>query len=103
MYLHYSFTFSPYISVMASNRAVGRNVRLYDARDRTNAFGGLLLNPGMTNKNFYQMIGILLILETSFSLHNESGTEVGLNDDPLQPGNYYIGGEYTTLSCFNSC
>ena len=87
---------------MASNRAVGRNVHLYDATNRTNAFGGLLLTAGITNKNFYQMVGILLILKTSFILQDESGTEVEMNDDPLQPGNYYVVGKCTTLACFNS-
>ena len=88
---------------MASDRAVGRNVRLYDARDRTKAFGGLLLNNGVTNKNFYKMVEIFLILETSFSLQNELDVEMGKNDDPLQPGNHYVAGKCVMLSHLNSC
>lgn len=87
---------------MASDRAVGRNVHLYDTRDRTRAFGGLLLNNGVTNKNFYKMVEILLILETSLSLQNELGAEIEKNDNPLQPGNYYVVGKYAMLSHLNS-
>ena len=96
-------TFVPYIFAMASNRAVGRNIHLYGARDNTSALGGLLLTTGMTNKNFYQMVEILLILETSFFLQDEPGTKVEVNDDPLLPGNYYVVGKYIILSHFNSC
>jgi len=79
---------------MPFNRAGGRNVHIFDAEDRLTVLGGLILTAGITNKNFYEMIGILLILQTSFLLQDEVGTEVQRNDDPLEPGNYYIAGKF---------
>lgn len=87
---------------MAANRAIGRNVHLYDAKDRIQPIGGLLLTNGITKENFLRMVEIF-ILETSFVQQDKEGSEVQDDNDPLQPGNYYIIGESPALSYFNIC
>ena len=49
-----------YATMPPINRSAGRNVHIYDGRDRTTALGGLILNTGVTNANFYAMIRIFV-------------------------------------------
>jgi hypothetical protein len=73
------------------DRSAGRNVHIYDDNDRTTVLGGLILNPGVTNANFYAMIRIFVEFgRRTFSLRNQSGIEIQKDHQPLQPGNYYI-------------
>jgi hypothetical protein len=72
------------------NRSAGRTVFIYDANDRENVLGGLILTNGVTNKNFYEMVDILLVFNSDFRLRYESDTTIERNGDPLQPGKYYI-------------
>lgn len=72
------------------NRSVGRDVHIYDTNDRTTALGGLILTNGVTNTNFYSMVEILILFASTFELQNKDGMKIPKNDDPLQPGNYYI-------------
>jgi hypothetical protein len=72
------------------NRSFGRDVHIYDTNDRTTALGGLMLTNGVTNANFYSMVEILILFTRTFELQNEDGTKIQKNDDPLQPGNYYV-------------
>ncbi|KAL9125819.1 MAG: hypothetical protein Q9217_005027, partial [Psora testacea] len=80
---------------MAANRSVGRNVHLYDAIDRVTLLGGLLLTNGVTKSNFYSMVEILLLSQTSFSLEDNTSATLERNDDPLPRGNYYVVGSFT--------
>ena len=74
-----------------ADRSAGRNVHIFDDNDRTTVLGGLILQPGVTNTNFYAMIRIFVEFQRrTFSLRNEGGIEIKKNDQPLQPGNYYI-------------
>ena len=72
------------------NRSAKRNVHIYDARDPNNVLGGLILTNGVTNDNFYQMIDILFIFHSEFSLRHENGSTIQKNDDPMRPGKYYV-------------
>jgi hypothetical protein len=72
------------------DRSQGRDIHIYDANDRNTVLGGLVLTDGITNKNFYSMVGIIFFFNGPYSLLDEGGTEIERNDDPLKPGNYYI-------------
>ena len=96
-----STTFDPfalsykYSTMPPVNRSGGRNVHIYDNKNRTTVLGGLILSPGVTNANFYAMIRIFVKFtprnySRTFSLRNESRITIQENHQPLQPGNYYI-------------
>ena len=77
------------------NRSEGRDVHIYDSKDRTTMLGGLILSPGVTNANFYAMIRIFVEFTPRnfsriFSLRNQSRITIQENHQPLQLGNYYI-------------
>jgi hypothetical protein len=72
------------------DRSRGRDVHIYDAKDPTTVLGGLILTNGVTNTNFYSMVEILVLFMSDFELRDEDDTKIEKNDDPLQPGRYYI-------------
>lgn len=72
------------------DRAEGRNIWVYDAKDRTVVLGGLLLTNGVTNANFYFMVEIIILFTTDFELRDEGDLKIEKNDDPLRPGSYYL-------------
>lgn len=76
----------------ANNRSAARNVHVYDAeKPSEEELSGLVLTNGVTNKNLYAMINIIVMIDGPYSLrHNSSDTIVPEDDAPLQPGNYYI-------------
>jgi hypothetical protein len=74
----------------SQNRSVGRNVHIYNANDPTTVLGGLILTNGITNANFYSMVEILFIFESTFFLRDEGGVVIQRDGSQLQPGNYYI-------------
>lgn len=81
----------PQISTMAPrDRSRGRDVYIYDAKDPNTVLGGLILTNGVTNTNLYSMVEILVLFMSDFELQNEGDTKIERNDDPLQPGRYYI-------------
>jgi hypothetical protein len=73
---------------MPTDRSLGRDVFIYDAKDPDKVLGGLILTNGVTNANFYSMVEILI--ECDFSLIDDSGTKINRDDNPLQAGNYFI-------------
>jgi hypothetical protein len=75
---------------MPEDRSKGRDVHVYNAKDPATALGGLILANGVTNANFYLMVEILVLFTSSFELRDESDTKIERNEDPLQPGKYYI-------------
>jgi hypothetical protein len=84
-----------YSTMPPINRSAGRNVHIFDSRDRSTALGGLILNTGVTNANFYAMIRIFVEFtprnhSSTFSLRNQSRITIQENNQPLQPGSYYI-------------
>jgi hypothetical protein len=81
----------PQISTMAPrDRSRGRDVHIYDFKDPTTVLGGLILTNGVTNTNFYSMVEILVLFTSDFELRDEGDTQIEKNDEPLQPGRYYI-------------
>jgi hypothetical protein len=88
-----SFTMPPV------DRSKGRNVHIYDAKNPTVMLGGLILSNGVTNRNLYSMLDIFIGYEVPKEvpldeekpfLRDEEGTKIEKNEDPLQPGKYYI-------------
>ncbi|PUU84228.1 hypothetical protein B9Z19DRAFT_1098221 [Tuber borchii] len=75
-----------------SYRAIGRNVHIYDSRDPNTILGGLLVTNGVTNTNFYSMVGIIFIFTTDYTLRQgqKSGPTIKRDDKPLQQGSYFI-------------
>jgi len=76
---------------MPEDRSLGRNVHIYSANDTSTVIGGLRRTNGMTNANFYSMVEITYILDKDYKLRYEGGTIVKRDDNPLQPGKYFIG------------
>ncbi|KAG0641783.1 HNH endonuclease-domain-containing protein [Tuber brumale] len=77
---------------MSLNRSLPRNVSFYEATSPDEALGGLVQNGSITEANFLDMLGILLVVGMSpirvqerMSSHIVSRTEV-----PLQVGVYDI-------------
>jgi hypothetical protein len=84
-----------YSTMPPRDRSAGRNVHIYNNKNRTTVLGSLILSPGVTNANFYAMIRIFVefkprSLSNTFSLRDQSRTTIQENHQPLQPGNYYI-------------
>ena len=52
--------------------------------------GGLFVDKGITNANFYSMVEILVIFSGTFFLQDEGDTQIEKDNYPLQPGKYYI-------------
>ncbi|KAH0559756.1 hypothetical protein GP486_003727 [Trichoglossum hirsutum] len=73
-----------------ANRSVGRDVHVYDAKNPDTALGGLILTNGVTNANFYSMVEIFCIFDSSFFLRDEGGRTIQRDDSPLHPSKYYI-------------
>jgi hypothetical protein len=72
------------------NRSGGRDVHLFDARDRSTLIGGLILTNGVTTANLHTMIEIFVIFNGEYDLRNESNVTIKRDDSLLLPGNYYI-------------
>ncbi len=79
--------------IMAADRSSGRNVHIYDAKDRVTLLGGLILTNGITKSNFYSMVRIFLLFQSSFSIEYEDSAILERNKDPLPQGKYYIIGK----------
>jgi hypothetical protein len=82
-----------------NDRSGGRNVHIYDAEKPTTVLGGLILSNGVTNANLYSMLDIFIVYEAPKELpldevkpflRDKEGTKIEKNDDPLQPGEYYL-------------
>ena len=81
----------PYILIrMSKDRSPGRNVHIYSANDTSTVIGGLIVTDCMTNPNLYSMVEITYILDKDYKLRYEGGTIVQRDDNPLQPGKYFI-------------
>lgn len=78
---------------MRADRSQGRNVHIYDAEDRGTILGGLILTNGITKSNFYSMVEILLLFQSSFSIEDETSVTLERNEESLLPGNYYVVGQ----------
>jgi hypothetical protein len=84
-----------------TNRSAGRDVHIFDTRDRSTSIGGLVLTKGVTNANLYTMIEIFVLFNSEYVLRNESDVEIAKDASLLLPGNYYID-SHSILSSNNS-
>ena len=82
---------------MMADRSLGRNIHIYDAKDRSKLLGGLMLNNGITKSNLYSMVEIWLLFDSSFSIENEAAATLQRNEEPLVSGKYYIVGRLRAL------
>ena len=83
--------------IMAADRSIGRNVHLYDAKDRVTLLGGLILTNGVTKANFYSMVEIVLLFQSSFFIEHETSATLERNQESLPRGNYYVVGKPLAL------
>jgi len=72
------------------DRSQGRDVHIYSIEDPDTVLCGLILTNGVTNANLYSMVEILVFFMSTFELHDENEAKIQRNDEPLQPGKYYI-------------
>ena len=85
---------------MNSNRSHFRNVYFYDGCNPDVLFGGLIQNGSVTERNFLDMLGIILIAQTPIIVqHRGSGQIVLMRESRLEVGSYdiYCESEYLTL------
>ena len=80
-----------------ADRSLGRNVHIYDAKDRSELLGGLILNNGVTKSNLYSMVEIWLLFDSSFSIENDAAAILQRNEEPLVGGKYYVIGRLRAL------
>jgi hypothetical protein len=82
------------------DRSKGRDIHIYDIKDPSKVLGGLILEKGITNANFYSMVEILILFSSEFGLQQEGNTKIEKDDNLLQPGNYYINtsGKFLTIT-----
>lgn len=72
-----------------ADRSEGRTVSIY-AKGDNKVLGGI------TNKNFYAMIEIILVFESSYTLALGGDDEVPRDDAEMKPGDYYVEGKSTS-------
>ncbi|KAA8903168.1 HNH endonuclease-domain-containing protein [Sphaerosporella brunnea] len=76
---------------MPIDRSLGRNVHFYDASKPGVALGGLIQNGSVTEANFLDMIGILLITEPPLRVQERtSGHIVTATNNSLGLGEYDV-------------
>ena len=80
------------------DRSAGRTVFIYRATGDNKQLGGLVNTRGITNKNFHDMLEIILVFRSSYTLTLAGGYIVPKDGAPLQSGNYYVDGESQTLA-----
>ncbi|PUU81425.1 hypothetical protein B9Z19DRAFT_1113409 [Tuber borchii] len=72
------------------NRLAWRDTHIYASDSRDTVLGGLWAAEGITHTCLYSMVGILCIFTDTFVLQDDSQRLVERDEQPLQPGNYYI-------------
>lgn len=82
---------------MSGKRAVERDVFFYDIKNRDTQLGGLVLLPGITNANFYDMIEIVIFFSAPFSLYDDYGQVIARDATALLPGKYFIASNGTIM------
>ena len=92
-------TFQPPHSprTVTMDRSAGRTLFIYRATGDNEQLGGLANTQGITNKNFHDMLEIILVFSSPYTL-TLADDIVPKDDAQLQPGNYYVDGESKTLA-----
>ncbi|CUS08068.1 unnamed protein product, partial [Tuber aestivum] len=78
---------------MSPNRALQRNISFYDATNPQEALGGVVQNGSITEANFLDILGILLVVDGVSPLRAQgrmSNHIVSRRDVPLKTGVYNI-------------
>ncbi|RPB22709.1 hypothetical protein L211DRAFT_862611 [Terfezia boudieri ATCC MYA-4762] len=76
---------------MPIDRSLGRNVQFYDARSPGDALGGLIQNGSVTEANFLDMLGILVITETPIRVQERgTGHIITTANTRLEAGHYDV-------------
>lgn len=73
------------------DRSTGRIVFIYNANGDNELLGGMSNTQGITNKNFYDMLEIVLVFASPYSL-TFAGNVVPRDGADLQRGDYYVDG-----------
>jgi hypothetical protein len=88
---------------MSTDRSAERNVHIYHPDDLVKPLGGLVVTNGITYANFYAMVEVFLFFSSPFVLRHEDVTDTlrdtPKDEQPLQPGNYYVIAEGEKLPC----
>ena len=85
---------------MTSNRSHFRNVHFYDGSNPDILLGGLVQNGSVTEANFLQMLGMVLVTEVAIRVqHRSSRHIVSESGIGLELGSYdiYCDGTYICL------
>lgn len=77
------------------DRSAGRTVFIYSATGANEQLGGLINTRGITNKNFYEMLEIVLVFASPYTL-TLTGEIVPRDGAELQRGDYYVDGKSKT-------
>lgn len=77
------------------DRSAGRIVFIYNANGDKELLGGLSNTQGITNKNFYEMLEIVLVFAGPYTL-KLAGDIVPRDGAELQRGDYYVDGKFKT-------
>jgi hypothetical protein len=83
---------------MPPDRTYFRDVEIFDVNNPAEAFAGLVITAGMTNRNLYDMVEILIVPldhvvlngTPFFHINNERGETVEKDQNPILPGKYYV-------------
>jgi hypothetical protein len=60
--------------------------------------GGLAVAPGVTNRDFRQMIDILVVTSETLVVQYKDGGELESDDQPLRPGHYLLAADDLKVS-----
>ncbi len=79
-----------------------REVNIWDLNDNKDRkpLGGLWHVHSITNKDFRQMLDVLLITSADAVIQNEHGDEVLRDDQPLLPGDYTVAADEVDVSFY---
>lgn len=80
------------------DRSIGPTVFIYRATGDNEQLEGLVNTRGITNKNFYEMLEVILVFRSPYTLTLAGGHIVPKDTAPLKCGNYYVDGESKTLA-----
>ena len=67
-----------------------QNVFLLDLRHLEEILTGLVLTNGVTNRNFHQIVEIVLIIRGSYFIQDDDRQTLDRDMKPLLPGNYLL-------------
>ena len=74
----------------ALTRHAFRDAYIYTSDGLDTLLGGLWVAEGITNANLYSMMEIFCIFSDTFGLHYPNGKLVERDQNPLQPGDYFL-------------